>query len=300
MAPKKSAAPKEAVSTERVASVSKMPKGSGSRRVQTRVITVYGPFKSRKTTSLANLPAGRTKWVVSDPNAVPTLRALDRMPHEDDIYEVNNLESLREFLESTLKLAEDAVDNKEDPRAALGIDFLVLDSWTQFFDWLQQDIAKATGQRFMGDDDKNNGWQRFNAEFGACLDLWAALGRYVTVISIVHAKAKFDKKKGEYASFSLSPAMAEKLGRLSNWILLKNFDEVIDDTKREDAFANPEDPYYEVSGSSEDKKDDRIVYEDVFYTKPIGGYAASINSLKFRAQEPGKDITLLLEKDGLL
>lgn len=293
MAKKTPAAP---VREEAIASVSQMPKGSGSRRVQTRHITVYGAFKTRKTGSLSNLPMGRTKWIASDPNCIPTLTALDRLPHPDDIYEVNSLDALRELLEATLKLAEDAVTEGKDPRKVLGIDFFVLDSWTQFADWHQQDVSKATGQRFLGDNDKDNGWQRFNAEMGACLDLWAALARYVTVIGIVHAKEKFDKKKGEYASFSLSPAMAQKLGRLSNWILLKGLDEVIDDDKRAEALANPEDPFYSIG----EDRGEKVIYEDVFYTRPTNGWVASVNSLKLGAVEPGKDIRLLLEKDGLL
>lgn len=298
MAPKKtpstsSAAPKPPVAT---ASVSKMPKGTGSRRIQTRVITVYGAFKTRKTTSLSNLPMGRTKWFTSDPNCIPTLTALGRLPHEDDIYEVKSLPQLRELLETTLKLAEDAEEAGNDPREELGVDFLVLDSWTQFSDWHQQDVAKATGQRFLGDNDRDNGWQAFNAEMGACLDLWAALGRYVTVIGIVHAKEKFNKSKGEYASFSLSPAMAQKLGRLSNWILLKGLDEVIDDAAKDAALADKDNPIYSI----EEDRGTTLVYEDLFYTRPTNGWLASVNSLKLAPTEPGKDICILLEKDGLM
>lgn len=292
--PTKSTEPES--SYEPVASVSKLPKGSGSRRVQTRVITIYGPAKTRKTTSLAHLPAGRTKWLISDPNCIPTLRSLDRLPHEDDIYEVNNLEALREFLDSALKLCEDAVTEGRDPRKELGVDFLVLDSWTQFSDWHQQDVSKATGQRFLGDNDKDNGWQRFNADMGACLDLWAALGRYVTVIGIVHAKEKFKKEKGEYASFSLSPAMAMKLGRLSNWILLKTLDEVVDDDVKQMAFDHPEDLRFSIL----EDRGEKLVYEDLFYTRTTNGWLASVNSMKMQPTEPGRDICALLEKDGLL
>mgnify|MGYP000982372689 FL=1 len=38
----------------------------------------------------------------------------------------------------------------------------------------------------------------------------------------------------------------------------------------------------------------------MFYTRPTNGWVASVNSLKLGAVEPGKDIRLLLEKDGLL
>jgi hypothetical protein len=282
------------------ASVSSMPKGSGSRRVQTRVITLYGPFKTRKTGCLSYLPLGRTKWITSDPNCVPTLSALGRLPHPDDLYEVTSLEALREFLEDTLKLAEKALEEKKDPRKVLGIDFLVLDSWTQFFDWHQQFLTKATNQRYMGESTDNNGWQRFNAEFGECLDLWAALGRYITVISIVHAKDKFDPKKGEFASFSLSPAMAQKLGRLSNWILFKGFTQVLDDDEivRIKDLIEKDDPEGDYFTLVEERGETKA-YEEILYTKPAHGFVASVNSLKLRSEEPGRDLLALLEKDGL-
>lgn len=209
---------------------------------------------------------------------------------------MNNLEALREFLDNALKLCEDAVTEGRDPRKELGVDFLVLDSWTQFSDWHQQDVSKATGQRFLGDNDKDNGWQRFNAEMGTCLDLWAALGRYVTCIGIVHAKEKFKKEKGEYASFSLSPAMAMKLGRLSNWILLKTLDEVVDDDIKQTAFDHPEDLRFSIL----EDRGEKLVYEDLFYTRTTNGWLASVNSMKMQPTEPGRDICLLLEKDGLL
>lgn len=298
MAPKKSKAATEAAPEvdEALPSISELPKGGGTLRENTRVITIYGPAKCRKTTSLSKLPRGRTKWLMSDPNCAPTLRALNRLPHPDDIYELNTLDALRKFLEATLQLAEKTVEEGRDVRKVLGIDFMVMDSWTQYADWHQKDTAEATGQRFMGDDEKNNGWTRFNAEFGACLDLWAALGRYITVIGIVHAKDKFDRKKGEYASFSLPPQMAQKLGRLSNWILLKDFNEVVDDTRKDEAFQNPDDPFFSI----EEDRDQKLVFEDIFYTRPMNGYIASVNSMAFKASEPGKDICLLLEKDGLL
>lgn len=268
------------------ASKSKFRAGKGTARETNRVITIYGPFKSRKTTSISNLPMGRTKWICSDSNCIPTLRALGRMPHPDDIYEPGNIAEFREILEEMVALCE------TEGRDALGVDYLAIDSYTQFSDWHQQDVAKATGQRFLGDDKSNNGWQQFNAEFGGALDLLVALSRYITIVGIVHAKAKFDTKKGEYSSFSLSPAMSERLGRISNWILLKDLSEVIDDAKLEDARANPDDPFYSHEGDK--------VYEDIFYTKPTAGWVASVNTLALAEQEPGADLTVLLKKDGLL
>ena len=271
-----------------VASKSKLRKGSGSRREKFRFITVYGPFKTRKTTSLSRLPMGKTKWICSDPNAVPTLRALGRLPHSDDLYEPNSLAETKEIIQEALALAE------ADPDS-LGFDHLVLDSATQYSDMYQAAVAKETGQRFLGDDKGNNGWQQFNAEFGGFLDDLAALSKFCNVYVIVHAKAKFDAKKGEFSSFSLSPAMSERLGRLSNWVLLKDFTEVIDDAKLADAKEHPDDPFYCIEGDK--------VFEDIFYTKPTHGWVASVNSLILggnTGQEPGRDIVALLEKDGLL
>lgn len=284
-----------------IASKSKLPKGSGSKRETNRVITVYGPFKSRKTGMLRNLPLGRTKWLMSDPNCMPTLRALGKVPHADDIYEMGSLEALIEFLENALKMAEDAVTEGRDPTVDLGIEYLVLDSFTQFSDWHQQNIAKQTGQRFLGDNEKENGWQLFNSQMGLALDLWASLGRYVTCIGIVHAKAKFDKKKGEYASFTLSPAMSEKLGRLSNWILLKDFTEVVDAGELEKALAEKDDPPLDSPYVVEpDGAEGFKVYKDLVYTRPVGAYVASVNSLKLMPTESGYDICYLLRKDGLM
>lgn len=268
------------------ASTSKLRKGTGTLRTKNRIITIYGTFKTRKTTSLRNLPKGRTKWIVSDSNCIPTLQALDAMPHDDDIYECPNVEEFRKVLEEMVTLCEN-----EGPEA-LGIDWLAIDSYTQFSDWHQADVAKTTGQRFLGDDKANNGWQQFNAEFGACLDLIVSLSRYISVVGIVHAKDKFDPKKGMYSTFSLSPAMAERLGRMSNWILLKTFDEIVDDEKIAEAHANPDDEFYLI--------EDGVVFEDSFYTKPTSGWVASANSLKLKNPEPGNDLTVLLEKDGLL
>lgn len=267
--------------------VSKLRKGSGTQRDTNRIITIYGTFKTRKTGSLMDLiKRGRCKVIASDSNAIPTLRALDAMPHADDIYEPRSVAELHEILEEAVTICEN------DGKDALGIDVLVIDSYTQFSDWHQASIAKETGQKFLGDNKMDNGWQRFNAEFGACLDLIVALSRYITVVGIVHAKDKFDLKKGQYASFSLSPAMAERLGRMSNWILLKSFEEVVDDAKLEEAKTNPDDPYYVI-------EDDKV-YEDIFYTKPVSGFVASANTLKFRQQEPGRSLLALMEKDGLL
>ena len=290
-----------AASTPATASKSKLRKGTGSRRETNRIITIYGPFKTRKTGMCRNLPRGRTKWLISDPNCIPTLRALDKVPHADDVYEMTSLTDLVDFLEEALKMAEDAVVEGRDPNEELGIDFLVLDSFTQFSDWHQQHIAASTGQRFLGDNEKENGWQLFNAQMGRALDCWAALSRYITCIGIVHAKSKVMKNKGEYAAFSLSPAMSERLGRLSNWILLKDFVEVIDDAEREKAISEKDDPPVDSPYVVEADGDEGFkVYKDLVYTRPVGAYVASANSPKLLPTETGYDLCYLLRKDGLL
>ena len=50
-----------------------MKAGTGSTRVDTRLIVLYGAPKARKTTSASFLTG--SKWVISDPNAIPTLDA---------------------------------------------------------------------------------------------------------------------------------------------------------------------------------------------------------------------------------
>lgn len=279
---KKKAAP-EAEKQVAVASNSKLRPGKGSKRAKTRLITIYGLPKTRKTTSCANLPAGRTKWIAADSNCCATLDALGRLPHEDDLYEVGSLLDAVQLTNEMLDLAE-----AEGPDA-LGIDFLVVDSITQFSDWHQQDIAKETVQSFLGER-AGEGWQKFNAEFGKFLDNLASLTRYVTVIVIGHMKESAGKKKGTYATLSLPPQMAEKLARLTNWLLFKTFEE-----KLEVADGFEGDEYISV----EEVRGEKRYYESVLHTRSMGKILASVNSFKLLAEEPG-DLTKLLEKDGLL
>jgi len=276
MAAKKAATAKAAASS----SGSRF-KGTGTKRVANRLITIYGVPKTRKTGSVSTLPVGRTKWIAVDPNCIATLDALDRLPHEDDIHEFN---SLQEVLMFTNQL-RDAVDAGED----LGFDYLVLDSITQLSNWHQQVVAKETTQRYLGEQ-AGAGWQQFNADMGALLDNLAALTRYITVVVIGHMKESAFKKKGTYATLSLPPAMAERLAQLSNWILYKTFEEKLD-------IEDPNfegDEYISVEMNNGEKK----FYESVLWTKPLGTIVASVNSLKLKTQEPG-DLWALMQKAGL-
>lgn len=269
--------------SEAIPSNSKLRPGTGSKRNKTRFIVIYGQPKTRKTTSCANLPMGRTKWIASDSNCVATLDALGRLPHNDDIYEVGSLHEAQTLTNEMLDLCE------REGADALGIDFLVLDSFTQFSDWHQQDIAKETNQRYLGEQ-AGMGWQQFNAEFGKLLDNLALLTRYVTVIGIGHMKESAFKKKGTNATLSLPPQMAEKLARLANWILFKTFEE-----KLEVADGFEGDEYVSV----EEIRGEKRYFESVLHTRPSGNVIATVNSFKLLAEEPG-DLLKLLEKDGLL
>ncbi len=278
-------------------SKSKLPAGKGAAlKSNTRIISVYSVPKTFKTTAVSTLPLGRTKWLVSDPNCIPTLQSLGRLPHPDDIYSFPNLVALKEWLEGALKLA------KEEGPEALGIDFLVLDSSTQFSDDYQREWAAETGQKFLGDNKSDNGWQGFNAMFGAVLDLLAALKEFVSVIIISHAKPKLDLKKGEYSGFSLSPAMAEKLGRLSNWVLFKTAEEIIDEDEKKRIMTEKADsPWYIIirDPDAPDDVDRTKVLLTVFHTRTVSGWFASVEKGPLAPEEPGTDIMLLLEKAGL-
>lgn len=276
----------ESSQTERTPTTSQLRPGGGSKRIKTRLITIYGPPKTRKTTACAGLPIGRTKWLISDSNCVPTLRSLDRLPADEDIYEVASLTEAVELTNEMVKLAQ------EQGVEALGIDFLVGDSLTQFSDWHQKAVAAETGQRFMGDAGNGAGWQQFNAEFGNLLDNFTLLSQLgVTVVLICHSKDKLAKGKGEWAVLNLPPQMAAKVGRLSNWVLFKQFEELV----VAEGEPEPEGPLVEVV----EREGKKWYFRNALRTVPLDGWTASINSLKFDPDEPG-DLAKLLEKDGLL
>lgn len=234
MAGKKKEAASAPVRTQHQASSSSLPPGKGTQRIETRLIGIYGPPKSRKTTSVAYLPMGRTKWLVTDSNCAATLYALDRMPAPEDFHEVEDLAQATEFLEKAIEVAR-----TEGPEA-LGIDYLVNDSLTQTFEWGQREVAEATGQQFLGQKKgwDSNGYQEFNAKFLRYLDLLATLSRYITVICIAHSKELFEKqKKGEFGGLNLGSS-STAFGRKCNWLLLKTLETLADDgTISEDAMT---------------------------------------------------------------
>lgn len=268
--------------------------GTGSHRAGKRFIIIYGPPKARKTTSVSKLHGRRVKWLVSDSNCIPTLEALGRMPAPSDIYEVKGLQEAKDLCVKILNVAEEHGPDK------LGFDLFAVDSITQFFDWHQEEVARVTTQRFMGENDKNNGWQQFNAEFGTFLDLLAQVAQYVTVIAIGHAK---DKPQGgkDWAGLNLSPAMSIKAGRLANWILYQTISsssigEPTADDLISDAFVTAKKM---PDGSAK-------LTEVIIHTTPVGPFIASVNS-RFKEdgttvlddEEPG-DLDYILVKEGLL
>lgn len=286
MTAKKKKTTGESSTNERTPTNSRLRPGGGSKRITTRLITVYGPPKVRKTTACAGLPMGRTKWLISDSNCAPTLRSLDRLPADEDLYEVTSLKEAVELTGEMLKLAQ------EDGLDALGIDFFVVDSLTQFSDWHQKKVAEETGQRFMGDAGNGTGWQQFNAEFSELLDNLTTLSQLgVNVVVICHSKDKLPKGKGEWAVLNLPPQMSAKVGRLSNWVLFKQLEELV----VEDEENPPTGPLIETI----ERDSKKWYFRNCFRTVPLDGWTASVNSLKFDPDEPG-DLTKLLEKDGLL
>ena len=294
MAKKSSAVP---AAVQAPASSSRLPPGKGSARKTRRIIAVYGAFKTFKTTAVSTLPLGRTKWIASDPNCIAALTSLGRLPADEDIYEFRNLADLQSWLESAHKLVE------EEGVEALGIDNLVLDSGSQYSDWYQQDIAAETGQRFLGDNKQDNGWQRFNADFGRVLDLLAMMSMYVNVVIILHAKAKVDPKKGEFSGFSLSPAMSEKVGRLANWILFKQVQEVFEHEEKKRILTEKADsPWYVIvrDPSNPEDVDATRVYLSIFHTRPVDNWIASVEKGALAPEEPGTDLALLMRKAGIL
>lgn len=278
------AAPQKKSSTATVvASKSKLKPGIASRRVKTRFIVIYGPAKSRKTGACRNLPRGRTKWLISDPNCIPTLTALGALPHPDDTHEVSSLAAARSFVGEALDLVE------KEGVEALGIDFLVVDSITQFADWHEDDVAQATGQQWLGQNTKDGGWVRFNAEFGKLLDDLTTLSKHITVVAIAHAAKAVDLKKGEWSGIALRPAMMLKLSRLANWLLFKELK----------TFNPPDDLKEDEYITIKEERGQRVAYENIIHTRPVGLWQASANAQHLNAEEPG-DLAKMLEKEGLL
>lgn len=284
----KAAARKPTPIDDAPASVSELDAGTGSARVTTRNVVIYGPAKSRKTGACSNFPRGRTKWLVSDPNCIPTLRALKRLPHPNDIYPVNSLGQAVEFLEKVLALAV------EKGKVALGIDTLIIDSDTQFSDWHQASVAADTNQRFMGDDEKNNGWQQFNAQFGRYLDLKALISEHIHVVSICHTKPGAKPGKTTFAGLNLPPQMAGKQERLANWVLFKSFTEV-----NETDISEVPNECLVTMGPDGKKR----YFDSSLWVKPIEGWFASANFENPELAEldrVGGDLYALFQEEGLL
>lgn len=214
-------------------------------------------------------------------NCVPTLSALDRLPPDEDIYEVSNLGDARAFCAEAIKAGEEGT---------LNVPAVVFDSLTQFYDWHQEDIARATSQRFLGDNAKNNGWHQFNVEFGQFLDDLAILGRYTTVVCILHAKEKLDFSKGTFGGIALGPAVSLKASRLANWILfqtIRQWDIPEGETVQSDDYITVD----EVRGR-------KRATEVVLHTQPYNGWVATCNARNLGAEEPA-DLKKVLVKEGL-
>src|ERR1051326_6158456 len=76
--------------------------GKGAARAGKRFVILYGAPKSRKTTSVSTLHGRRVKWLVSDSNCIPTLEAMGRLPHGDDIYELPNITEAKTLVQQML------------------------------------------------------------------------------------------------------------------------------------------------------------------------------------------------------
>lgn len=255
-----------------------MEAGGGSTRESNVIIAHYGTPKCRKTTANSYLESA--KWIVSDSNCVSTLRSLGRMPAKKDIYEIDSLVKAREVLGKMLDAGE---------KGGLGVDNVVFDSLTQVNDWHQADVAKMTNQRFLGDNDKNNGWQLFNNDFGNLLEDLAAVGRYANIIIILHGKEKANIAKGENHGYNLGPAMSLKFGRLVNWNLYQTC---------KSRTATEKDSDNDFGQVHEEADGSRIITETIIHTRPVGLWPASAD-ISLNAEEPA-NMQKLLVKAGLL
>lgn len=268
-----------ASSTPRIArNVSGMEAGNGAERVKTRLIALYGAPKCRKTTAVSGIQGA--KWIISDSNCIPTLDALDRLPHGDDTYEVDSVEAARIIIEKMITAAE---------AKKFSLSAVVLDSITQFSDWLQQDVARDTNQSFLGENIKNNGWIQFNSQFSAFLDAIALLSRYVNVVAICHAKEKPDATRGDWNGLNLPPQMAQKLGRIANWVLYQSI------RSYEAAAGTVSDEYVTVTEVNGKLR----ATEVVLHTQNLGLWIAGANAKSLGPEEPA-DLAQLMRKEGLL
>lgn len=264
---------------------SKMIPGKAALRTDKRFIILYAPPKTGKTTALKDL---RAKWLISDSNTVPTLSVLGALPHPDDTYECDSLRAVRTHTANALKVAE------EGGVAALGCEAIILDSLSQILDWHKQDVADGTGQRWLGDNQKNNGWNQFNTEMGLLIDDFVRLSRFVHVIAVCHAAPKPDGEKGRWAGLSLPPQLAEKVGAKSNWLLFMSSRDLSEAEAKE---YGDGDPFIQVL---EGRKGKKSYVERSIHTIPFGGaWNASVNAVKLAAEEP-PNLRMMLVKEGLL
>lgn len=256
--------------------------GTGSQRVNTRLIVLYGAPKSRKTTACSTIKGA--KWITPDSNCIPTLDAQGRLPPDEDIYEVSNLAEAKMLLEEMIVAAS---------KGELVIPAGIIDSITQLSDWAQQDIARELGSTFLsaGGGKKDNGWQVFNASFGALLDAIAELSRYINVVCICHAKEKVDSARGDWAGLNLPPQMALKLGRIANWVIYQDIRSQFlgeEASVIEDEFTS----VVPVSGG-------KLAITSALHTTTMGLWIAGCNGHSLRPEEPA-DLGALMKREGLL
>lgn len=276
-----------ASSSSAVPRKSMLDPGTGSTRTRTRFIVLYGPPGTGKTTACSVIP--NAKWIATDSNCIPALQALDRLPSNEDIYELKSLVEVKEWCTKAVSVA------KEHGAEALGCSAVVFDSITQLSDWHKEDVATATGQTFLGESKPGEGYQKFNSEFGGLVDALASLSRYVTVIVIGHSKEKPpDNARSQWAGINLSPDAAFKLSFKANWVIR--------------SFARS---FIVVKGTAGSefvtiKETDSDVWEAMergIYLAPRDGWMTKINAKSIDVTKEDKvlpDMFKLLEREGLL
>lgn len=278
----------------------KLIEGTGGGIAEKHLFIVpYGAPKVGKTFAAATLEPKRTKWLISDPNSLATLRAIDRLPPKKHIYVVKSLTEARSVLGNFLDVADAADQAGEIPADVFDADALVVDSGTQFSDWHKEDVARETGQRWLGDNQKENGWDRFNHEFGGFVRDLTSLARYIHVVLICHANQKPNIQKGDWAGLSLSPQMSELVARSANWLLFMTARDLTEEHVVKlagEAGLKGKNPFIAVV---EGRGDEKRYTERVINTQPVGGWNASAAGQKVKAEEP-PSIRALLEKEGLL
>lgn len=267
-----------------------LPKGTGANIKRTRLIVIYSAGGKQGKTGACSAIKG-AKWVVSDPNCVHTLDVLDRMPGNDDIYMVSDFGGAQELLVQYLEAGDEAEGD-------LGIPALVIDSATAYYESLTNQVARQTGQAYIGarrEKGADNGWMSVINEWSKFVHNLTELSKMTNVIVICHGKERAEVEganstgKSEWHGISLGPKCAERLMNAANIIL---FCETKTSTYAEGSPV-AEDEVVEATA-----KGTKVLTRRRIYTRPYGRWPAQ-GGTKLNPHEPA-DMSKIMKKLGLL